>query len=71
MSVPYITQVKELYDHRAPKYENSHHPVFARYMLSHALEHPSPLSETPYFLDLACGTGLVSIPALELMPPDT
>lgn len=50
---------QDLYDARGESYDNSHHPRFARHMVE--LIQPKP---GEHVLDLACGTGLVSYPAL-------
>src|SRR5690242_16540628 len=54
-----------LYDVRAEKYDDSHHPKFAKWMATEMLK-PQP---GEHILDLACGTGLVSFPAAEAVGP--
>lgn len=49
---------QDLYDDRSDKYDDSHHPRFARHMVE--LVEPQP---GEHVLDLACGTGLVTFPA--------
>ena len=49
---------QDLYDDRSGKYDDSHHPRFARHMVELARLQPGE-----HVLDLACGTGLVSYSA--------
>lgn len=51
---------QDLYDSRSGKYDDSHHPRFARHTVE--LAKPQPGEDV---LDLACGTGLVSFYASE------
>ena len=53
-----------MYDSRAPTYDDSWHPAFARLIASHAALQPGQS-----ILDLACGTGLVTIPAAHAVGP--
>lgn len=46
----------DMYNSRATKYDNSHHPKFARDMLAF-----TPVKPGAHVLDLACGTGLVTL----------
>jgi ubiquinone/menaquinone biosynthesis C-methylase UbiE len=55
-----------LYDVRAEDYDNSHHPNFAKWIVTDMLK-PQPAE---HILDLACGTGLVSFPAAEAVGPE-
>lgn len=55
---------QDLYDDRSGKYDDSHHPRFARHMV----ELISP-QQGEHVLDLACGTGLVSYPASKAVGP--
>ena len=55
---------QELYDDRSIKYDDSHHPRFARHMVE--LANPRAGERV---LDLACGTGLVSYPASTAVGP--
>ena len=52
------TDAQDLYDDRSSKYDDSHHPRFARHMAELAKIQP-----TEHVLDLACGTGLLSYDA--------
>lgn len=46
---------QDLYDERSSKYDDSHHPRFARHTVELAKVQPGE-----HVLDLACGTGLIS-----------
>lgn len=54
-----------MYTARAEKYKDSHHPIFTKWVLETQLR-PQP---GEHILDLACGTGLVSIPAAAAVGP--
>jgi ubiquinone/menaquinone biosynthesis C-methylase UbiE len=55
---------QDLYDERSVKYDDSHHPRFARHCVELAKVQPGE-----HVLDLACGTGLVSYNASEAVGP--
>lgn len=56
---------QDLYDTRAPQYDNSWHPRFSRHMIELAELRPG---ET--VLDLACGTGLATFSASVAVGPE-
>jgi ubiquinone/menaquinone biosynthesis C-methylase UbiE len=62
MASPYTQpdSAKHMYDSRASKYDDSHHPVFARHVVQSL-----GLKPGERVLDLACGTGLVTLPAAQ------
>ena len=55
---------QDLYDERGVKYDDSHHPRFARHTVELAEAQPGE-----HVLDLACGTGLVSYYASTAVGP--
>jgi ubiquinone/menaquinone biosynthesis C-methylase UbiE len=55
---------QDLYDERSVKYDDSHHPRFARHCVELAKVQPGE-----HVLDLACGTGLVSYCASKAVGP--
>lgn len=55
---------QDLYDERSQKYDDSHHPRFAKHTVE--LAKPQPAEEV---LDLACGTGLVTYYASSAVGP--
>ena len=58
MTRDHAADAQDLYDNRAGKYDDSHHPRFARHMAELAKIQPGE-----HVLDLACGTGLLSYDA--------
>ena len=64
MSRDQAADAQDLYDERSVKYDNSHHPRFARHTVQLAKVQPGE-----HVLDLACGTGLVSYYASEIVGP--
>ncbi|KAK5120034.1 hypothetical protein LTR85_007111 [Meristemomyces frigidus] len=59
------SDAQNLYDNRAPVYDDSWHPRFARHIVKFAQLQPGE-----HVLDLACGTGLVSYPASKAVGPE-
>jgi ubiquinone/menaquinone biosynthesis C-methylase UbiE len=70
MTTTHLATLADLYTSRSATYDNSWHPTFALYMLQTALTSASPLPPDPILLDLACGTGLLTIPAVQHLPSD-
>lgn len=63
-SEPQTAAAKRMYNARAQKYDDSHHPSFARDFVAQL-----PLFPGARVLDLACGTGLVTFLAAEAVGP--
>lgn len=71
MTNPHTATIAELYTFRSSQYDNFWHPSFALHILETALAVTRDgLPESPVHLDLACGTGLVTIPAVQRLPPN-
>jgi ubiquinone/menaquinone biosynthesis C-methylase UbiE len=68
MTSSHISTLAKVYTARAAIYDDSWHPSFADHLLSVALLPPLELGSAPIHLDLACGTGLVTIPAIAALP---
>ena len=64
MLSPNATSSKQIYDARSPKYSESWHPEHA----ANYITWTQP-KQGQHVLDLACGTGLVSIPAKQVVGP--
>ncbi|KAF1986066.1 S-adenosyl-L-methionine-dependent methyltransferase [Aulographum hederae CBS 113979] len=61
---PQHVWIQKMYDPRSDKYNDSWHPSFAKLMV----EKVSP-KHGDHLLDLACGTGLVTFPAVDAVGP--
>jgi ubiquinone/menaquinone biosynthesis C-methylase UbiE len=61
---PQFQTAQRLYSARAEKYDDSHHPSFAQYYVDYLDPKPGA-----HILDLACGTGLVTLSAAQRVGP--